>query len=209
VRRNPYSVVLFDEIEKAHPDVFNLLLQTLEDGSLTDSQGRKVSFKSTVIIMTTNLGARIYGSAGRVGFTSNGKDGEHQKTKERVEDALKSSFRPELLNRIDEIIIFKPLDQKTLSSIVDLMLARIIDRIESTGVFIEIDESVKNAVLERTATQEYGARPLRREITKLLEDAYAEAIIRSRFLKGDFIFAWYEDGKVNFEKRSRRKPQTN
>ncbi|MBE6583606.1 MAG: ATP-dependent Clp protease ATP-binding subunit [Ruminococcaceae bacterium] len=205
VRRNPYSIVLFDEIEKAHPDVFNILLQILEDGALTDSQGRRVNFKNTVVIMTTNLGAKTYGEAARVGFSAAGAKDSEQHFKARVEDELRRAFRPEFLNRVDEIIIFKPLGRDDLLRIVELMLSRLTDRIESTGVFIDFDKSVAEAILQKARAGEYGARPLRREITRMVENPYAEAMVRSSFKEGDLISSRFDGERVVFSKRQAQK----
>ena len=201
IRRNPYSIVLFDEIEKAHSDLFGLLLQILDDGILTDSRGRRVDFKNSIIILTTNLGAKSVGEAVGLGFNAGGDKSDEEKAKERVNDALRRSFRPELLNRIDEIVYFAPLSRDDLKRIASLLLSGVADRIESSGVFIEFEDSVTEAVLENGYSPEYGARPLRRSITKLVEDPYATAIVNGRFSKGDFIRAYAEDGKVLFEKK--------
>ena len=192
--------MLFDEIEKAHPDVFGLLLQILDDGILTDSQGRRVSFKNSIIIMTTNLGAKLQGEVGALGFAAS-SESEIDRQKQRVDAALKSHFRPEFLNRVDEIIYFSPLSRVELEKIASLMLGSVADRIEGSGVFIEFDESVARAVVDHQYAPEYGARPLRRAITRLVEDPYANALLSGRFAKGDFITATADDGTVRFEKK--------
>jgi ATP-dependent Clp protease ATP-binding subunit ClpC len=204
VRRNPYSIVLFDEIEKAHPDVFNILLQILDDGNLTDSQGRRVDFKSAIVIMTTNLGAKMHGEVGRLGFNTGGSNGEQERRRERVEEELRRAFRPEFLNRVDEIIVFKPLGTDELKKIVSLMLASVTDRIENSGVLIEFDESVSDAVIAEAKDTEYGARPLRRAITKLVEVPYSDALLRGDFASGDFIRATFDGARIVFKKKSRR-----
>ncbi len=203
IRRHPYSIVLFDEIEKAHPDVFGLLLQILDDGSLTDSQGRRVDFKNSIIIMTTNLGAKAYGEAVGLGFTARDESGKNEREKQRVDEALRRHFRPEFLNRVDEIIYFAPLSKEDLTKIASLMLSSVADRIEESGVFIEFDESVSDAVVAHEYAPDYGARPLRRSITKLVENPYSEALLTGQFSKGDFIRAFAEDGKVIFEKNKK------
>ena len=200
IRRQPYSIVLFDEIEKAHTDVFGLLLQILDDGALTDSQGRRVSFKNSIIIMTTNLGARIYGEAVGLGFSARDESGKDNREKQRVDEALRRHFRPEFLNRVDEIIYFAPLSKDDLTKIAKLMLSSVADRIEESGVFIEFDESVADAVVAHEYAPDYGARPLRRSITKLVEDPYTEALLSGSFSKGDFIRTLAEDGRVKFRK---------
>ena len=201
IRRHPYSIVLFDEIEKAHPDVFGLLLQILDDGILTDSQGRRVDFKNSIIIMTTNLGAKSFGETGSLGFATNTAQRDEERAKQRVNDALRSHFRPEFLNRVDEIVYFSPLTQDDLKKIADLLLSSVADRIEESGVFIEFDDSVTEAIVSHEFAPEYGARPLRRAITRLVEDSYSEALLSGRFSKGDFIRAFAEDGRVRFEKK--------
>ena len=201
IRRSPYSIVLFDEIEKAHPDIFNLLLQILDDGALTDSQGRRVDFKNSIIIMTTNLGARLHGEVGRLGF-STGASGELENMRQRVLDRLRTSFRPEFLNRIDEVIIFKPLDKDELCRIAELLLSSVADRIESTGLLIEFDGSVASAIAESERAPEYGARPLRRAIIKMIETPFSEAMVRGDFKRGDYVFVSFDGEKMTFTKKS-------
>ena len=201
IRRSPYSIVLFDEIEKAHPDIFNLLLQILDDGALTDSQGRRVDFKNSIIIMTTNLGAKLHGEVGRLGFSAGG-GGELENMRQRVLDRLRSSFRPEFLNRIDEVIIFKPLGKDELCKIAELLLSSVADRIESTGLLIEFDESVASAIAESENASEYGARPLRRAIIKMIETPFSEAMVRGDFKRGDYVFVSFDGEKMNFSKKS-------
>ena len=201
IRRHPYSIVLFDEIEKAHPDVFGLLLQILDDGILTDSQGRRVDFKNSIIIMTTNLGAKSFGETGSLGFATNTAQRDEVRARQRVNEALRSHFRPEFLNRVDEIVYFSPLTKDDLKKIADLLLSSVADRIEESGVFIEFDCSVTEAIVSHEFAPEYGARPLRRAITRLVEDSYSEALLSGRFSKGDFIRAFAEDGRVRFEKK--------
>ena len=201
VRRSPYSILLFDEIEKAHPDVFNLLLQILDDGVLTDSQGRRVIFRNCIVILTTNLGSRREGEAARVGFSSGGTQGRESEAEERVKRALRSLFRPELLNRIDEIIVFSPLSDSDLEKIAALLLRDLGDRIENNGFFIEFDDSVTHEVVRSSKKEEYGARELRRVITSMIEAPFAEAMMRGEIVRGDFISAKAPDGRVSFEKK--------
>ena len=202
VRRKPYSIILLDEIEKAHPDIFNLLLQILDDGILTDSQGRRVDFKNSIIIMTTNLGAKRHGEVARLGFAAGGTAGEYDNMRQRVEDELRRAFRPELLNRIDDIIVFNQLSERDLEKIASLMLSNVADRIENTGVLIEFDENVSSTVVKQSGDREYGARPLRRTIKNLVEIPYSVAILEGKFKKGDFIRGYAEGGRVIFEKKS-------
>ncbi len=182
VRRKPYSVILFDEVEKAHPDVMNMLLQILEDGRLTDSQGRTVNFKNTVIIMTSNVGARLITDRNKLGFTNNQNEEEknkkdYEETKKEVMTELKKQFRPELLNRIDDIIVFHKLENKDIEKIIDLMLNQVIKRMKAQDIEIEISDDVKKLIAEKGVDNNYGARPLRRAIQSMLEDKIAEAIL--------------------------------
>ena len=182
IRKNPYSVILFDEIEKAHPDVMNMLLQILDDGRLTDSNGRYVNFKNTVIIMTSNVGARLITDKKTLGFTSKTDENkenikEYEETKKDVMQELKRQFRPEFINRIDEIIVFHKLTKDELRQIVDIMLKQVIKRMEEQNIKIEIEESVKDKIIEKGIDINYGARPLKRTIQNEIEDKIAEAIL--------------------------------
>ena len=200
VRRRPYSLVLFDEIEKAHPDVFNLLLQILDDGVLTDSQGRRVIFRNCIIILTTNLGAKREGEVGRVGFFSGG-DGRQDEERERVRTALRSLFRPEFLNRIDEIVLFSPLSDADLEKIAALLLRELCDRIENNGFFIELPPEIAEAVVRAGKGGEGGARQLRRAVTTLVETPFCDAVLRGDLKSGDYITARVEGDGVIFEKK--------
>ena len=182
IRRKPYSVILFDEIEKAHPDVMNILLQILEDGRLTDATGRTVDFKNSVIIMTSNVGARLIAENKTLGFgVPNDKDAEdnkkHEETKKNVMAELKKTFRPEFINRIDEIIVFHKLTSKEIGAIIELMLKETKNRLAQQGIEIELDESVNELIAKKGTDEAYGARPLRRAIQSYLEDKLAEAIL--------------------------------
>ena len=199
IRRKPYSVVLFDEIEKAHPDVFNILLQILDDGVLTDSQGRRVDFKNTIIIMTSNVGASgIVERAKTLGFGDRAADVDSGK--ERVMEALRATFRPEFLNRIDEIIVFNKLTEEDVRAITRLMLNEVVKRVGSIGIELTFDESVVTLVSEKGFDPVYGARPIRRQIQRLCEDTFAEAMLDARFGEGDRVTAKAEDGKIIFTK---------
>ncbi len=202
IRRKPYSVVLFDEIEKAHPDVFNMLLQVLEDGVLTDSQGRRVDFKNAILILTSNVGAAaLTGKArGTIGFAADGKASDDASARERVLDALKSTFRPEFLNRIDDVIVFNRLTADNIRAIATLLLGDVTRRIEALGIHITLDGSVAELVAREGFDDVYGARPLRRAIVRLVEDAFSTAMLEGRFAKGDSVIARAEDGIVLFEK---------
>ncbi len=191
VRRKPYSVVLFDEIEKAHPDVMNMLLQILEDGRLTDSQGRTVNFKNTVIIMTSNIGARLITDKKSLGFVKeDAKENdekknkkEYEETKKEVMEALKKELRPEFMNRIDEIIVFHKLTDKEIDKIIDLMLKEVVNRLKEQKINIELDKSVKKLIADKGIDKNFGARPLRRTIQNILEDTLAEEILDGNLKK--------------------------
>ena len=178
VRRRPFSVVLFDEIEKAHPDIFNSLLQVLEDGRLTDAQGRTVDFKNTVIIMTTNLGTRDISKSLGLGFANSDDDlTNYERMKGKVNDELKSHFRPEFLNRIDDVIVFHQLTKDQIIQIVDLMIANLDERLRAKDMGIELTSAAKNLLAERGYDPLLGARPLRRTIQREIEDALSERIL--------------------------------
>ena len=197
VRRKPYSVILFDEIEKAHPDVFNILLQILEDGRLTDSQGRTVDFKNTVIIMTSNIGARSIVENKTIGFNGEeSKKKNYDQIKENVMSELKKEFRPEFLNRIDEIIVFKPLDEKEIEKIVDLMLTASTKRLEDRDIEVSVTDELKKYIAKKGFDVTYGARPLRRAIQNLVEDKLAEEILDGKIKDGDKVKLTYQDGEV-------------
>ena len=199
VRRNPYSVVLFDEIEKAHPDVFNMLLQILEDGILTDSQGRKVDFKNTVIIMTSNVGARkITDKKISFGFGENSSSGE-QNVKEQVMAELKNTFRPEFLNRVDDIIVFSKLSKEEIEEIAEKMLLNLNVRLKNLDITLNCENSVKSALAEIGFDAVYGARPLRREIQSKIEDKLSEKILEGSIKKGDNVNCRFENGEFVFE----------
>ena len=187
IRRKPYAVILFDEIEKAHPDVMNMLLQILEDGRLTDSQGRTVNFKNTVIIMTSNLGARVITDKKSLGFSNNEKQEDSQKdyeeTKKEVMQILKKELRPEFINRIDEIIVFHKLNDEEIRKIVDIMIAEVERRLKEQNIEIEVDDSVKDLIAKTGVDNAFGARPLRRTIQNLLEDKLAEEILDGNIQK--------------------------
>lgn len=199
VRRNPYSVVLFDEIEKAHPDVFNVLLQILEDGILTDSQGRSVDFKNTVIIMTSNVGARLI-TEKRVafGFTESGGDSENKNIKELVTGELKNTFRPEFLNRVDDIIVFSKLDRGQIAQIAVKLLNELAGRLAALGITLKWDDSAVYALADKGFDPIYGARPLRREIQNSIEDGLSEKILDSSVKKGDTVLCEFKNGKFEF-----------
>ena len=186
VRRNPYSVILFDEIEKAHPDVFNILLQVLDDGHITDSQGRKVDFKNTVIIMTSNAGAKAIVEPKKLGFVANeDPDSDYKKMKSNVMGEVKQLFKPEFLNRIDEIIVFHALNREQMKKIVNLMCKELSDRVQKQlNIKLVIRDSVKKEIVEKGTDLKYGARPLRRAMQNILEDKMADAILEGEIQAG-------------------------
>jgi ATP-dependent Clp protease ATP-binding subunit ClpC len=195
VRRKPFSVVLFDEIEKAHPDVFNALLQILEDGRLTDSQGRTVDFKNTVIIMTSNLGTADLRKAS-VGFAKTDEAVTYEKMKQKVHDALKAHFRPEFLNRIDDVIVFHELTKDEVTEIIDLMVKRLRDQLETQGLGLELTQAAKYFVVDKGYDSTLGARPLRRALQRLVEDPLSEKILWKEFRAGETIIVDVEqDGE--------------
>ena len=199
VRRNPYSVILFDEIEKAHPDVFNMLLQILEDGILTDSQGRRVDFKNTVIIMTSNVGARlITDKKVSFGFGDADESSDTKDVKEAVLGELRNTVRPEFLNRVDDIIEFSKLNKENIADIADKMLSGLKKRLEALNITLNFDEKVKYALAEKGFDPVYGARPLRREIQNKIEDALSEKILDSSIKNGDTVLCTEQDGKFDF-----------
>jgi ATP-dependent Clp protease ATP-binding subunit ClpC len=200
VRRKPFSVVLFDEIEKAHPDVFNTLLQILEDGRLTDAQGHTVDFKNVVIIMTSNLGTRDIQKGPGIGFATAGDDEvTHERMKDRVMDELKKSFRPEFLNRIDEVIVFHSLSRDDVKSIVDLLMKRVREQLKSKDVDIELTDRAKELLAEKGYDPSLGARPLRRTIQRMVEDPLSEKLLWKEFKAGQTIIVDTSDGEVVFE----------
>jgi ATP-dependent Clp protease ATP-binding subunit ClpC len=207
VRRQPYSVVLLDEIEKAHPEVFNILLQIIEDGRLTDSQGRVVDFKNTVIIMTSNVGARSIQGEPSMGFLSSARpkeetEREYESMKGRIMDELKRTFRPEFLNRVDEIVVFHALTFNEILQIVDLMVGRVAQQARAQGIELEVSQEVREMLAREGFDPQFGARPLRRAVQRLIEDPLAEEILLGRFSEGDTVLASLdEDGRLVFLKK--------
>ena len=195
VRRRPYSVVLFDEIEKAHPDVMNMLLQILDDGRLTDSHGRAVSFKNTVVIMTSNVGARLITEKKTLGF-SESIDNQYENTKKEVMGELKREFKPEFINRIDEIIVFQKLKEDEIMKILDIMIKGVCKKLEEQDISLEISKSAKELVVKKGTDSNYGARPLRRAVQTVLEDRLAEEILEGNLKSGDTAKVNAKDGEI-------------
>merc|ERR1712070_685589 len=200
VRKRPYTVMLFDEIEKAHPDVFNMMLQILEDGRLTDSKGRTVNFKNTLIILTSNVGSQVIekGGAG-IGFqfSDNSEDTSYNRIKTLVDEELKQHFRPEFLNRLDDIIVFRQLSRVEIKQIADIMLKDVIDRALEKELKLEITERFKDRLVDDGFNPSFGARPLRRAIIRMVEDSLAERILSGDVQEGDFVILDIDaDGKI-------------
>ncbi len=204
VRRRPYCVILLDEIEKAHPEVFNILLQVMEDGRLTDSQGRIVDFKNAIIIMTSNIGAQSIQSGAAIGFRDPSADEDPEKhyesMKNRIMDEMKRVFRPEFLNRVDEVIVFHQLTRDEIVQIVDLMLDRVRQQMAAHGMNLEVTQGVREMLAAEGFDPQFGARPLRRAVQRLVEDPLSEEILLGRFVHGDTVRAEVEDGKIFFTK---------
>jgi ATP-dependent Clp protease ATP-binding subunit ClpC len=189
VRRKPYSIVLLDEVEKAHPDVFNLLLQALDDGHMTDGLGRKIDFKNTILIMTSNIGARQLQDFGTgVGFGTKAKEeARDENSKAVIQNALRKAFSPEFLNRVDDMIMFRSLERQDIHKIIDLELDKLFSRIQDLGYFLELTEKAKDFIVERGYDEKFGARPLKRAIQKFIEDPLAEGIINHNLSQGDTV----------------------
>ncbi|MCR5265892.1 MAG: ATP-dependent Clp protease ATP-binding subunit [Cyanobacteria bacterium RUI128] len=204
IRKKPYSVILFDEIEKAHPDIFNIMLQILDDGRLTDAKGRHVNFKNTVIIMTSNVGASMITTQGKLGFTTaeNASKDKYEKLKDTVNEELKKAFRPEFLNRIDDIIVFNHLNKEEIREIVDLMMKDLFKRLSERELSIEVTDEVKDFLAKDGYSEAYGARPLRRLIQRKIEDQLAEEILTNAYEPGDIILLKLKDEKIVFEKKA-------
>ncbi len=206
VRKKPYSVILFDEIEKAHPDVFNIMLQILDDGRLTDAKGRHINFKNTIIIMTSNVGASMITTTSKLGFSTaedESKD-KYEKLKDTVSEEMKKAFRPEFLNRIDETIVFSHLSQEEIREIVDLMLKDLFKRLAERELSIEVTDEVKDHLAKNGYSEAYGARPLRRLIQRKVEDMLAEEILSGKYSAGDTIVLKLVDDKLTFDKKQKR-----
>jgi ATP-dependent Clp protease ATP-binding subunit ClpA len=195
VRRKPYTVILLDEIEKAHPDVFNVLLQILEDGRLTDSQGRTVHFDNTVIIMTSNAGTQT--KALTMGFSQN----QAVEAQDATKHALKEYFRPEFLNRIDEVVVFNKLGKKELRTIVDIMLQEVALELNAKNMGLEVSDEVKDFILEKGYSDQYGARPLRRAIQTYIEDQIAEEYLKNEIYDGVMVYVSLKDQLVHVSRK--------
>jgi ATP-dependent Clp protease ATP-binding subunit ClpC len=201
VRRKPYCVILLDEIEKAHPDVFNILLQIFDDGHLTDAKGRRVDFRNSVIVMTSNVGAKHIKGVMSIGFTARMEDEasrqvEYEKMKEKVLSELKTTFLPEFLNRIDEVVVFHSLTKEHIRQIVDLMLSQVAKSLADRDMKLEVTDAAKEFLGEKGYNPTFGARPLRRVIQNEVEDKLSEALLKGEFRSGDTVVVDYDGGKI-------------
>jgi ATP-dependent Clp protease ATP-binding subunit ClpC len=201
VRRRPYSVVLFDEIEKAHPDIFNVLLQVLDDGVLTDSLGRKVDFKNAILVMTSNIGTKLIQKGVSLGFQKEEMGENRKRMKDEVLDELKRNFSPEFLNRIDEFVVFHPLAKEHLFKIIDILIQELNARLQDRGVELEVTDEVKQWLIDQGYQPQYGARPLRRTIQKCLGDPLSEELIKGRFKEATKIKVLLGDDTPVFEEQ--------
>jgi ATP-dependent Clp protease ATP-binding subunit ClpC len=200
IRRRPYSVVLFDEIEKAHPDIFNMLLQVLDDGYMTDSFGRKVDFRNTIIIMTSNLGARMIDKDTTLGFQQASTKTQYEKMKDNVTSELKRAFNPEFLNRIDEVVVFHPLTNDHLVKIVDMLVVELNSQmITDRSIQLEVTDEVKDWLIRENFQPTYGARPMRRAVQKYIADPLSEEILRGRFRDVHRLIVKLKNGIVDFQ----------
>jgi ATP-dependent Clp protease ATP-binding subunit ClpB len=200
VKHRPYSLILFDEIEKAHPEVFNILLQTLDEGRLTDSKGTTVNFRNTIIIMTSNIGSYLFRKMGSIGFSDESKD-TMEDYKDKIQKALRDFFKPEFLNRIDEIIIFRPLSKDDLRKIVELQLNKVKQRLLEKGIEVEFSDEVKKLLVEKGFDEVYGARPLQRAIQKYILNPLAEKIIAKKINSGQKVFLEMKKGELEMSLR--------
>ncbi|MDB4321497.1 ATP-dependent Clp protease ATP-binding subunit, partial [Akkermansiaceae bacterium] len=207
VRRRPYSVVLFDEIEKAHPDVMNLLLQILEEGMVTDSFGRKIDFRNTIIILTSNVGAESIKRQTSLGFGAMNEDeADHEGMKAKINEVAKKHFRPEFLNRLDELVVFHMLEKKDLDKIVDLEVSKLTDRLEEKSITLNLDETARDLLVKEGYDPDYGARPMRRAVERFLEDPLAEALLAGTIEEGDTVDALVkeDDAEISFKSQARK-----
>ena len=198
VRRKPYSVVLFDEIEKAHPDVWNMLLQILEEGKLTDSMGRVVNFRNTIILMTSNVGSDTIKRGSTLGFSTVTDESSYEKMRERTMEEAKKTFRPEFLNRLDDAIVFRTMTKPDLIQILDLEIAKVVNRLKGKNLKLELDDAAKDLLVEKGYDPQYGARPMRRAVERYLEDPLAEEILRGHLHEVEPIRVSSDKEKLTF-----------
>jgi ATP-dependent Clp protease ATP-binding subunit ClpC len=202
VRRNPYSVVLFDEIEKAHPEVWNALLQILEDGKLTDNMGRVVNFRNTIVLMTSNVGSDIIKKQGTLGFAPANETATYEKMRERILDEAKKTFRPEFLNRLDDVIVFRLFTKPDLITILSLEVEKVLARLRHKNLQLTLDDKSKDFLVEKGYDPQYGARPMRRSVERFLEDPLAEEILKGKLHEGEPITVTVEGDKLVFNQKA-------
>jgi ATP-dependent Clp protease ATP-binding subunit ClpC len=202
VRRKPYSVVLFDEIEKAHPDVMNMLLQIMEEGKLTDSQGRVVDFRNTIVLMTSNVGAELIKKQGVMGFGAVSEEATYEKMREKIVDESKRVFKPEFLNRLDDVIVFHSLTKPDLIRILDLEIAKVDARLKPRGLTLVLDDKAKDFLVTKGYDPTYGARPMRRAVERYLEDPLAEERLRGSIVDGEPVNVTAEGDKLVFSQKA-------
>jgi ATP-dependent Clp protease ATP-binding subunit ClpC len=202
VRRKPYSVVLFDEIEKAHPDVMNMLLQILEEGKLTDNVGRVVDFRNTIVLMTSNVGSEAIRKQTTIGFTPSSEEASYEKMRDKILDEAKKVFRPEFLNRLDDVIVFRALGKPDLIQILDLEVAKVLERLKHKNIKLELDGKAKDFLTEKGYDPLYGARPMRRSVERFLEDPLAEEIIKGNFHEHEPILVSVAQDKLSFTQKA-------
>jgi ATP-dependent Clp protease ATP-binding subunit ClpC len=202
IRRNPYSVVLFDEVEKAHPDVWNILLQILEEGKLTDNVGRVVNFRNTIILLTSNVGSDTIKRQSTLGFSPITDEASYEKMRERIMDESKRTFRPEFLNRLDDVIVFRSFTKPDLIQILDLEIEKVLQRLRHKNIRVELDEKAKEFLVEKGYNPDFGARPMRRAVERFLEDPLAEEILRGGVHEGDPIVVTREGDKLVFQQKA-------
>jgi len=206
VRRRPYAVVLFDEVEKAHPDVMHLLLQILEEGKITDSLGRKIDFRNTIIIMTSNVGAELLKKQTSLGFGAAKLDESHEGMRDKVMEETKRVFKPEFLNRLDDIIVFHSLQRSDLEHIVDLEVKKVIDRLKAKDITLVLESDAKEFLITKGYDPQYGARPMRRAVERYLEDPVAEEILRGSYQPGQELRVVKEGEKLAFKTKDSTEP---
>ena len=202
VRRKPYSVVLFDEIEKAHPDVWNMLLQILEEGKLTDNVGRVVNFRNTIILMTSNVGSDTIKKQSTLGFSPISDENSYEKMREKIMDEARKTFRPEFLNRLDDLIVFRSLTKPDLVEILDLEISKVMQRLKARNIILQLDEKAKDHLVSKGYDPQYGARPMRRAVERSLEDPLAEEILRGSFHGGEPILVSVENDHLSFTQQA-------
>jgi ATP-dependent Clp protease ATP-binding subunit ClpC len=207
VRRRPYSVVLFDEIEKAHPDVMNMLLQILEEGKLTDNVGRVINFRNTIILLTSNVGAETIRRGATMGFSPISDEHSYDKMKEKIMDDAKKAFRPEFLNRLDDIIVFRTLVKGDLLEILDLEISKVMERVRAKQLELVLDQTAKDFLVEKGFDPNYGARPMRRAVERYLEDPLAEEILKGNLHPNEPIVVAVEEGKLVFNQKASATPE--